>query len=222
MSLLKCDPKGDACAVERLVVQPSRLQAGGTPAPQAEIAAAPVLSWSRRMAPGLGVALMFCFMLGWWTTKHEWYPLTCMQMFTWYNADEKGNPTSVVNYWRAYVTYEDGHTEIAKFEKMGGGVARYKLVLEAPFLPKVPQPVREKGRRECIALMTRSANWWNANAATPGKRIVRMETHHKQWDFVKERDDHGKWGKTVDKVAVDIDPVAADRLATSARASAGG
>ena len=56
-----------------------------------------------------------------------------------------------------------------------------KLALESP---------RTRELIPGVALMKRSAEWWNANTATPGKRIVRMETHHKQWDFVKERDDN--------------------------------
>ena len=212
MSLLKCDPAGVACAIDRPTPATTTVAAATAPAN---------LGWFRRLAPGLGVATMFCFMCGWWTTKHEWYPLTCMQMFTWYNADENGNATSVVSYWRAYVTYEDGTTEIAKFEKMGGGIARYKTVLEAPFLPKVPQEVRDQGRQKCIALMARSAQTWNATAP-PGKRIVRFETHHKQWDFVKERDQRGTWGRTVDKVAIDVDPAAGTTIASSASAAAGG
>ena len=79
--------------------------------------------------------------------------------------------------------------------------------------------VREKGRRDCVALMTRSAEWWNKNAATPGKRIVRVETHHKQWDFVKEREDRVNWGKTIAVLAVEIDPAA---VASGAGATQGG
>ena len=211
MSLLTCDPAATACAVEP--VKPVTVPTVAAPAPR---------TWLRRLAPGLGVATMFCFMAGWWTTKKEWYPITCMQMFTWYNADENGNPTSVVNYWRAYVTYEDGTTEIARFEKMGGGIARYKNVLEGPFLPKVPEAVREKGRRDCVALMKRSADWWNKNAATPGKRIVRVETHHKQWDFVKEREDRVNWGKTVAVLGVDVDPLAGTSVASGREGARGG
>jgi predicted DCC family thiol-disulfide oxidoreductase YuxK len=219
MSLLKCDPSG-ACAIDyagRTDVAPAVDYAApstlsGEAAPIAASSRSPIVraAWLRRMAPGLGVATMFLCMFGWWTTKHEWYPITCMQMFTWYAADEQGNPTSVVHYYRAYVFYEDGTQSLAKFDKMGGGIARYQNTLAAPFLPKVPQEYRDKARRDCVDLMRRSAEWWNANAAMPGKRIVRMETHHRQWDFVKERDDYGKWGKTVEAITVEIEPRAPD------------
>lgn len=203
MSLVKCDPTGVACAIDQPV--PTK----------AAVAPALYPGWLGRLAPGLGVAMMFCFMAGWWTTKLEWYPITCMQMFTWYSADDQGNPTSIVNYYRGYVIYEDGTKSLAKFDKMGQGIARYQNTLAAPFLPKVPQELRDKGRRDCIDLMRRSAEWWNANAAAPGKRIVRMETHHRQWDFVKEREDKGNWGQTVEVVGVDIDPVAGTKVAAS-------
>jgi predicted DCC family thiol-disulfide oxidoreductase YuxK len=205
MSLLKCDPAG-VCTIER----PATASAVGA-------AAQTQSSWLRRLAPGLGVATMFCCMLGWWTTKLEWYPITCMQMFTWYNADENGNPSSVVNYYRAYVIYEDGTKSLAKFDRMGGGIARYQNALAAPFLVEVPQRVRDQGKAACVDLMTRSANWWNANAATPGKRIVRMETHHRQWDFVNERHDHTDWGKTKEAIVVEIKPDALTSTVASGR-----
>jgi predicted DCC family thiol-disulfide oxidoreductase YuxK len=209
MSLLKCEPDASgACAID---------------APEKPVRPAqPVDSWRAPMwglGPAVAVALAFCLQLAWWSTKIEWYPLTGMQMFTWYNVDENGKESSVVDYYRAYAVYEDGTTEIARFDKMGGGIARYKNTLEAPFLKKVPPEVTQQGRLACIALMKRSAAYYNANLATPGKRIVRMETHHKQWDFVKERHDTVNWGKTVgDPIAVDIpiDP-APTRIATNAK-----
>ena len=62
-----------------------------------------------------------------------------------------------------------------------------------------------------------------STAPPAGKRIVRFETHHKQWDFVSERDQRGTWGKTVAKVGIDVDPAAAGgTTVASANASTGG
>ncbi len=195
MNLLTCDATGTACAVPTAVP---------TVVPDSSPTRLAWLSPPRGLAPALGVAFMFWFMLGWWTIRIEWYPFTGMQMFSNYAADANGNPISVVSYYRAYVTYEDGTTEIAKFEKMGGGIARYRAVLEAPFLYTATPEYRESGKKACIDLMTRSAAWWNAHAATPGRRIVRFETHHKNWDFNTQRHDTTNWGTTLEKVAVDI------------------
>jgi hypothetical protein len=162
----------------------------------------------RSRAGALGIAAMCWVMFGFWGIREEYYPFTAMQMFSNYATN------SVVSYYRAYVTYEDGTTEVARLERMGNGIARYRGMLEAPFLKTVPEATRAKGREACAGLLRRSAEWWNANAATPGKRVVRMEAHHRNWDFVTQRDDTVNWGTTVDKVTVDIAPPPQSTAAT--------
>jgi predicted DCC family thiol-disulfide oxidoreductase YuxK len=198
MGLVKCDPAG-ACEIE--------------PAPR-DVPARPAFigGWPKSLRTlGLpaGVAFMFWFMLGIWVMRIEFYPVTSMQMFTTYAKN------SVVDYYRAYVFYEDGTSEIARFEKMGGGIARYGPTLKAPFQDELDERVRAKKRDDCIALMTRSANHWNTSNPPSGKRIVRVETHHKQWDFVKQRDDRTNWGQTVRKITVEIDPNTGTTIASS-------
>lgn len=216
MSLLKCAPTEGACAIETSApaspIIPSAATKSASPSPALFARLAPL--W--RLRPALGVAFMFWFMLSVWTLRLEWYPFTGMQMFSNYAADENGNPNSVVSYYRAYVFYEDGTHEIAQFERMGGGIARYRAVLEAPFLYTATPEYRAFGREACIDLMTRSAAWWNTHAAPAGKRIVRMEDHHKNWDFVTQRDDRENWGTTVEKVVVEIDPATGARVASGA------
>lgn len=208
MNLLKCEPDG-ACEMKP-AGEPTR--AVGYAAPTTGTALAARTGWLASLygiRGPLSAAFIICLMLGAWSVKVEYYPFTSMQMFSSYT------PGSKVSYYRAYVTYEDGTTELARFENMGQGAPRYHPVLKFAFTDHTGTGI---GKRECIELMTRSANWWNTNAVPPGKRIVRFETNHYQWDFVADRDRKGDWNKKVDTLAIDIDPAAARQLA-SQRAS---
>jgi predicted DCC family thiol-disulfide oxidoreductase YuxK len=202
MGLVKCDPSGTACAV------PDTREPGKS----LDYAKPPFIGgWPKSLRGGIAqgaVAGMFIFMLSIWLIRVEWYPFTGMQMFSNYAK------TSVVSYYRAYVFYEDGTSEIAQFEKMYGGIARYRPVLEAPFLYTATAEYREKGRKACIEFMARSAANWNAANPPPGKRVVRIEAHHKNWDFVTQRHDRENWGTTVEKVVYEVKPNADTRLAS--------
>jgi hypothetical protein len=219
MNLLACEPDG-ACAV---APAPSRTP-GNTPAhapveyatPATHAAAVPPTGWLGSLFAirrPLATAFILCLMLGCWSLRVEWYPFTSMQMFSSYT------PHTVVSYYRTYATYEDGTPELVLFEDMGQGAPRYHPVLKQAFIDR-----QGKGAQACVDLMTRSANWWNANAAAPGRRVVRMETRHYQWDFDAERrvpDDQR--GRVVDTIAVAVDPnapAAAQQQVASQRASA--
>ena len=218
MNLLKCEPDG-ACAVgpdAAPAARPATADGGlayASPATPQFAAGDGWLAALYGIRRPLSAAFILCLMLGCWSVKGEWYPFTSMQMFSTYT------PHTKVSFFRAYATYEDGTTELARFERMGQGAPRYHPVLKFAFTDQTGTGI---GKRACVELMTRSANWWNANAATPGKRIVRMETHHYQWDFVAERHvPRERRGTIVETLPAAIDPaVAARPQVASQRASA--
>lgn len=226
MNLLKCEPDG-ACAVPQSNPEPAPSANGAALARDAAAqrsgaagadptARRPILRpiWLASLyliRRPLATSFILFLLLGCWSLRVEWYPFTSMQMFSSYT------PHSTISFYRAYVMYEDGTEELARFENMGQGAPRYHPVLRFAFTDHTGTGI---GKRECVALMSRSANWWNANAATPGKRVVRFETRHYQWDFVTERHlPSDQRGRVVDTVAIDVDPAAATQQLASQRAS---
>lgn len=158
--------------------------------------------WRRLLGPAV-VACLIAFLLACWSVRLEYYPFTSMQMFSTY--DDSG----VVSYYRVEKVLENGIVNEAKLEHMGFGASRYRPILQNSF--------KKYGRETCIDMLIRCGNFWNQRMPH-GQRVVRLEVHKRDWNFVENRHDRD-FGSVVDKIIVEFDPAtgkAAEQLARSA------
>ena len=117
----------------------------------------------------LGIAF---FLLSWWVTHIEFYPLTTMKMFS------NPNPSpGVVNYVRAVAHHEDGSSTRADFDQWIGAMAdsRYRMVIGNAF--GTPQE-----RALCDEFLATSMQAGN-RFLPAGKRISSFEVQLWEWDF---------------------------------------
>jgi predicted DCC family thiol-disulfide oxidoreductase YuxK len=143
---------------------------------------APPLSEARVHLRGARAALLVAgFLLSWWTTHIEFYPLTTMKMFT--GVSESGK----VDYLKANAIYENGRRRPARFEQWIGAMAdgRYKQVIERAF----HNPPAIDLCNEFLEVSIRMAN----RGVPPGDRVVGIELQSWEWDFAADPDNpnHG-------------------------------
>ena len=131
----------------------------------------------------LGIAV---FLLSWWVTHIEFYPLTTMKMFS------NPNPRpGVVNYVRAVAHYEDGSSTRADFDRWIGAMAdsRYRMVVGNAF--GTPQ---ERARSdEFLEASAKAGNW----LLEDGQRITGLELQLWEWSFSADPDSASR-GQVVD------------------------
>ena len=115
------------------------------------------------------------FLLSWWFTHIEFYPLTTMKMFAAMNQ-----PLGTINYITPLAVHEDGTVTPARFERWIGAMAdaRYRRIISLPFSD------RHSADRtnEFLEASLRAAN----RSAHDGGRIVGFELQLWEWDFVRD------------------------------------
>jgi predicted DCC family thiol-disulfide oxidoreductase YuxK len=115
------------------------------------------------------------FLLSWWFTHIEFYPLTTMKMFAAMNQ-----PLGTINYITPLAVHEDGTVTPARFERWIGAMAdtRYRRIISLPFSD------RHSADRtnEFLEASMRAAN----RSAHDGGRIVGFELQLWEWDFVRD------------------------------------
>ena len=115
------------------------------------------------------------FLLSWWFTHIEFYPLTTMKMFAAMNQ-----PLGTINYITPLAVHEDGTMTLARFEEWIGAMAdaRYRRIISLPFSD------RHSADRtnEFLEASMRAAN----RTAHDGGRIVGFELQLWKWDFVRD------------------------------------
>jgi predicted DCC family thiol-disulfide oxidoreductase YuxK len=115
------------------------------------------------------------FLLSWWFTHIEFYPLTTMKMFAAMNQ-----PLGKINYITPLAVHQDGTVTPARFERWIGAMAdaRYRRIISLPFSD------RHSADRtnEFLEASMRAAN----RSARDGGRIVGFELQLWEWDFVRD------------------------------------
>ena len=139
-----------------------------------------VLSHRAGARATLGIAF---FLLSWWVTHIEFYPLTTMKMFS------NPNPRpGVVTYVRATAHYQDGRIARADFDRWIGAMAdsRYRMVIGNAFGTLQERALCD----EFLATSMQAGNRF----LTDGKRISDFEVQLWEWDFAANPGDpsHGR------------------------------
>lgn len=139
------------------------------PEPVSLEAPAARMHW-RGAAATLGLTL---FLMSWWVTHIEFYPLTTLKMFSALNL-----PLGTTSYTKAFVVYEDGRRERARFEEWIGAMAdsRYRQMLV--FASQGPEEV-ERADAFLEASM-RAAN------RGEGPRVVGFDVEMWEWNFAAD------------------------------------
>ena len=123
-------------------------------------------------AGALGSVAIACFLLSWWVTHIEFYPLTTMKMFS------NPNPRpGVVAYIRAVAYHQDGQSTRAHFDRWIGAMAdsRYRMVIGHAFGTREERALCD----EFLAASMRAANRQLPN----GRKISGFEVQRWEWNF---------------------------------------
>ena len=123
----------------------------------------------------LGIAF---FLLSWWVTHIEFYPLTTMKMFS------NSNPRpGVVSYVRAVALYEDGSSASAAFDQWIGAMAdsRYRMVIGNAF-------GTQQERAQCDDFLAASMRAGN-RLLEDGERINGFRVQLWEWNFAANPED---------------------------------
>jgi hypothetical protein len=133
----------------------------------------------RRYA-GLLAVLSLC-LVGWWSTKQEFYPFTGMQMFA-----GPVNESTRVNYQLIFARRASGEVFEARLDDAISALhdSRYR-----EFISVFNSERRKNATRRLLDVV---ADEWNENAE-PSQRVVEFEIQDRVWDFAAEPNDpeHG-------------------------------
>jgi predicted DCC family thiol-disulfide oxidoreductase YuxK len=114
------------------------------------------------------------FLISWWITHIEFYPLTTMKMFAAMNE-----PLGRISYIKPIAFYEDGSSAPARFERWIGAMAdgRYRRVVTFPF---------DDRQNAGVTSQFLAASMQAANRLPGNKKVVRFDLQLWEWDFAAD------------------------------------
>ena len=148
--------------------------------------------WTQVHRRGAAACLaLAAFLLSWWMTHIEFYPLTTMKMFAASN-----HPPGKVTYITPIAIHADGSMSPARFERWIGAMAdaRYRRVITLPFERRlgsgVPTGARVQRTDQFLDASMRAAN----RQLEASNRITGFDLQLREWDFAANPSDpnHGR------------------------------